>query len=295
MISLNYFDGIQYVNTGTHFDEYSTKVSHALIAPFATRITTKLGNTVVTGRGSHDLVESVCEYTKMDGPCLQAGSFVQKASGVKILIGGEHSNSRAVNITFSLFPVVQAELVRSNHIDLLASTTKGKVTIGHAVVIGEGVTILSGICIGNGAVIGAGSVVTKNIPAYSIAAGNPAKVLRYRFNAAMIEALERIRWWDWDYEFIRTNIHQLLSLSNEDFVSMFDGLSEDAGQNDSDICVVMKFENPGNYTILGVESKGLHWALFNVPKIQEYFDQGKEAQSAITVDPYIHRFLASGQ
>jgi virginiamycin A acetyltransferase len=70
------------------------------------------------------------------------------------------------------------------------------IKIGNDVFIGANVTVLDGVTIGDGAVIGAGAVVSKDIPPYAIAVGCPIKVIRYRFNEAQIEALLKIRWWD---------------------------------------------------------------------------------------------------
>lgn len=63
--------------------------------------------------------------------------------------------------------------------------------------------------IGNGAVIGAGSIVTKDVPAYSIVVGNPAKVIRMRFKEEIIEKLEVTQWWLWDKETLIKNIDKL--------------------------------------------------------------------------------------
>lgn len=70
--------------------------------------------------------------------------------------------------------------------------------IGHDVWIGEGAMIKQGVTIGNGAVIGAMAMVTKDVPAYSIVAGVPAKVLRYRFTEEIIKDMEEIEWWNLD-------------------------------------------------------------------------------------------------
>lgn len=72
------------------------------------------------------------------------------------------------------------------------------VEIGNDVFIGANVTILGGIKIGDGAVIGAGAVVSKNIPPYAIAVGNPAKVIKYRFEADKIDKLLKTKWWNWE-------------------------------------------------------------------------------------------------
>lgn len=71
-----------------------------------------------------------------------------------------------------------------------------RVTIGSDVWIGYRVIIMQGVTIGHGAVIGAGAVVTKDIPAYAVAAGSPAKIISYRFEEELIEALLQSRWWD---------------------------------------------------------------------------------------------------
>ena len=85
------------------------------------------------------------------------------------------------------------------------SSIKGPVTIGNNVWIGDNVIILSSVSIGDGAVIGAGSVVTKDIQPYSIAVGNPAKVIKKRFCDNIIEQLMEIQWWDWSEDRIQRN------------------------------------------------------------------------------------------
>lgn len=67
--------------------------------------------------------------------------------------------------------------------------------IGHDVWIGGGAYIKQGVRIGNGAVVGMGSIVTKDVPAYAIVAGNPAKLIRMRFDDETIEKLEKSQWW----------------------------------------------------------------------------------------------------
>lgn len=76
--------------------------------------------------------------------------------------------------------------------------------IGNDVWIGNRVTILGKVkSIGNGAVVGAGSVVTKDVPPYAIIAGNPAKIIRYRFDEDTIGALQKLQWWNLPLEKIR--------------------------------------------------------------------------------------------
>jgi virginiamycin A acetyltransferase len=83
--------------------------------------------------------------------------------------------------------------------------SKGPISIGSDVWIGTGVQILSGVNIGHGAIIGANSVVTKDVPPYAIAGGNPAKTIKYRFAQDKISELINMRWWDWTDDVIRNN------------------------------------------------------------------------------------------
>jgi len=75
-----------------------------------------------------------------------------------------------------------------------------KTVIGHDVWIGEGVYVKGGVTIGVGAVIGMGSVVTKDVPPYAIYAGNPARLIRYRFSDDVIAGLLKSRWWEYSDE-----------------------------------------------------------------------------------------------
>lgn len=75
--------------------------------------------------------------------------------------------------------------------------------IGNDVWIGCNVVVLAGVRVGDGAVIGAGSVVTRDIPSYAIAYGNPARVKRFRFQTKIIADLLDVRWWDLPLEAVR--------------------------------------------------------------------------------------------
>jgi len=84
---------------------------------------------------------------------------------------------------------------------------KDSVEIGHDVWIGHNAIVLAGVKIGNGAVIGAGSIVTKDVESYSIVVGNPAKKIKMRFPDQLIEKIEKLKWWDWDYNTIKSRLN----------------------------------------------------------------------------------------
>lgn len=86
---------------------------------------------------------------------------------------------------------------------LEAEVSRGPIIIGNDVWIGAGATILSGVEIGDGAVIGAGAVVTRAIPPYVVAAGNPATVVRDRFAPEVTRLLQASQWWTWSEDRLR--------------------------------------------------------------------------------------------
>lgn len=80
--------------------------------------------------------------------------------------------------------------------------------IGNDVWIGHNAVIMGGVKVGDGAVIGSSSVVTKDIPPYAIAVGNPAKVIKYRFDEKTIKKLLKISWWNWDSKKIKESLDE---------------------------------------------------------------------------------------
>jgi phosphonate metabolism protein (transferase hexapeptide repeat family) len=100
-----------------------------------------------------------------------------------------------------------------------------RVTIGNDVWIGHGAVIMPAITIGDGAVIGANAVVTKNVAAYSIVAGVPAKHLRWRFPEAVRQRLLTLKWWDWPHERLSQAMPDIQSLTIEAFLDKWGGKS----------------------------------------------------------------------
>jgi acetyltransferase-like isoleucine patch superfamily enzyme len=90
------------------------------------------------------------------------------------------------------------------------------VNIGNDVWIGTAAIIKGGITVGDGAIIGAGAVVTKDIPAYAIVGGSPAKLIRYRFDPQTIEFLMNFKWWDKSDQWLKDNFRKFHDVA--DFV-----------------------------------------------------------------------------
>lgn len=95
-------------------------------------------------------------------------------------------------------PDLGYDLVERDLLEEFAGTT-----VGNDVWIGAGAVVVDGVTIGDGAVVGAGAVVTRDIPPYAVAAGVPARVLRYRFDQETIDFLLELRWWDRPVEWLR--------------------------------------------------------------------------------------------
>jgi acetyltransferase-like isoleucine patch superfamily enzyme len=142
---------------------------------------------------------------------LRVGKFCSIADGVEFILGGHHDMRRPT--TFPLEEIFGE--------DRSADTTqfRGNIVIGSDVWIGINAIILDGVSIGDGAVVGAGAIVTRDIPPYSIAAGNPARVVRKRFPDEVAAALLEIRWWDLELPEIRSLAPMMTSSDIEAFIA----------------------------------------------------------------------------
>jgi acetyltransferase-like isoleucine patch superfamily enzyme len=145
---------------------------------------------------------------------LKIGKFCSIAAGVTILLGGEHRVDWVSTYPFNILFDAAAGYRGHPH-------TKGDVRIGNDVWIGLESVILSGVTIADGAVIAARSVVTKDVPAYAIVAGNPARFVRFRFPEAIVAQLVQIAWWDWPIDKIQEAWPLLLSPNVDAFVEKY--------------------------------------------------------------------------
>lgn len=137
---------------------------------------------------------------------LDVGHFCSIAKEVLFLLRAEHPTHTASTFPIGNFGIGMEEL-----------QSRGPIHVGHDVWIGRRAMIMSGVTIGNGAVIAAGAVVTRDVPPYAIVGGVPAKLIRFRFDEATIEALQALRWWDWSDEDLKVR-RALFKLPAEEFV-----------------------------------------------------------------------------
>ncbi len=136
------------------------------------------------------------------------GKFCAIATAVKFIMNG--ANHKIDGISTYPFPIFGNGW--ESAMDLLMNLpNKGDIVIGNDVWIGYEAIILPGVKIGNGVIIGARSVVTKDIPDYTIVAGNPARPIQLRFRQTDIAQLLEIKWWDWDIEKITRNIPLIMT------------------------------------------------------------------------------------
>lgn len=143
--------------------------------------------------------------------CVYIGAFCPISNQVMFLPDMDH-DYRSVSMSGQVPDLIPA---------CSKKRRKGSVIIQNDVWIGYGVTVMGGVTIHNGAVVAANSTVTKDVPPYAIVAGNPARVIKYRFDPDTIERLQRIQWWYWDEKTIKER-SEWFKRSPEEFAEHFD-------------------------------------------------------------------------
>jgi virginiamycin A acetyltransferase len=138
---------------------------------------------------------------------LVIGKFCAIASETRFIMTGDHKLDAISTYPFPIFQ--QGWEIAFNVYDL---PVKGDIIVGNDVWFGYDSLIKNGVTIGHGAIIAARAVVVKDVPSYAIVAGNPAKIVKMRFDDKTIERLLRISWWDWKIEKINKNLQQICHL-----------------------------------------------------------------------------------
>lgn len=143
---------------------------------------------------------------------LKIGSFCSISDNVRIYLGGHHRTDWASSYPFPAFVNQAAHITEYGF-------SNGDVIIGSDVWLCANAIILSGVTIGHGAVIANGAVVTKNVEPYAIMGGNPAKLIRYRFDEPIRNRLLHTAWWEWPETKILSKVELLCSNDIEAFLS----------------------------------------------------------------------------
>lgn len=157
--------------------------------------------------GADAFERNVLYHFEAIGDKLVIGRFCSIAAGVRFLMNGaNHRRDWFSNFPFHLFVQDPQDIpgAKVHH--------KGDTVIGNDVWIGNGSTFLPGVQVGDGAIVGANAVVTADVPPYAVVGGNPARVLRYRFDEKTIATLKSIAWWNWSREKIARHVTALCSL-----------------------------------------------------------------------------------
>ncbi|MCD0471099.1 CatB-related O-acetyltransferase [Flavobacterium sp. JAS] len=146
---------------------------------------------------------------------LQIGKYCSIANDVNFICdSGYHTESQVTS--FPLFHEIlekNDEIIIKNiaykvcDIKEKLKPEKSNIIIGNDVWIGMNVTILPGVKVGNGVTILAGAVVSNDIPDYAVAGGVPCKIIKFKHSQENIETLNKIKWWDWPIEKIKSNVN----------------------------------------------------------------------------------------
>ncbi|WP_441252269.1 chloramphenicol acetyltransferase [Tardiphaga sp. 71_E8_N1_1] len=196
------------------------------VDPTAKLVDTELG--AYTEVGARTILNEVTmgdySYVVNDGQITYTtiGKFCSIAAMTRIN-PGNHPMHRATQAHFTYrasayFPG------ESDDADFFAWRRAHHCTIGHDVWLGHGAIVLPGRKIGTGSVIAAGAIVTKDVPPYTIVAGNPARPVRRRFSETVEDGLMELAWWNWDHEMLRQALPDFRKLPVEDFLSKYKGV-----------------------------------------------------------------------
>ena len=161
------------------------------------------------------------------GEKLVIGRYCALAEGSVFMMGA--ANHRLSSVTTYPFNVFGGKWrdISTPHIDELPH--KGDTVIGNDVWIGHKAVIMPGVTIGDGSIVAAWSVVTKSFPPYSVIGGNPARLIRKRFDDELIDLLLKLRWWDKSPEEVTELIPWLVSPDLDDVKNKLKALLEENG------------------------------------------------------------------
>ncbi|MDE5580431.1 MAG: CatB-related O-acetyltransferase [Treponemataceae bacterium] len=162
---------------------------------------------VVIGRKTYGEIY-ISDHSELDTKLI-IGSYCSIAPGVQFLLGGEHNINTVSTYPFKVMCFGYKREAGS----------KGNIVIQDDVWIGQKAIICSGVTIGQGAIVAAGAVVTKDVEPYSIVGGNPAKIIKYRFEEKLREKLKKTDVAKLFDKFEEKDIDKIYSKLNEDLLN----------------------------------------------------------------------------
>ncbi|KZN48427.1 Vat family streptogramin A O-acetyltransferase [Pseudoalteromonas luteoviolacea] len=162
--------------------------------------------------GPENFEKNVLYHFDFIGDKLNIGKYCAIATGVKFIMNGaNHKMSGFSTYPFQIFGHGWEKVMPKDG----ELPFKGDTEIGNDVWIGYESTIMPGVKIGNGAIIASKSVVTQDVPPYSIVGGNPAKVIKMRFEQDVIDMLQDIAWWNWPVEKVTEHLDAIVGYDLE--------------------------------------------------------------------------------
>ena len=137
--------------------------------------------------------QNILYHFEFSGDRLVIGRFCALATGTKFIMnGGNHRTDGLSTFPFTIFSEWRG--MWEGELDF---PSRGDTILGNDVWVGYDALVMPGVTIGDGAVVASRSVVTKDVPPYAVVGGNPARVLRKRYDEGTIERLIDLAWWDW--------------------------------------------------------------------------------------------------
>ena len=170
--------------------------------------------TLVMGNMSY-YAPTVVKYTGDTGRVI-IGNFASVAPDADFYVGGLHRTEWVSQ--YGLRAMLALPGVHEDGF----THGRGDIVVGSDTWVTNGVTVMSGVTIGDGAVVGTKAVVAKDVRPYAVVVGNPAREIRRRFSDEQVDALLRIRWWDWPTEKVKEHIELLTSPDIDAFIAHFD-------------------------------------------------------------------------
>jgi phosphonate metabolism protein (transferase hexapeptide repeat family) len=185
-------------------------------------VNSEFGIYVEIGEGNYFENSTVGDFSYTGPHCYVQNTEIGKFSNIaaSVRIGPTaHPMNRITQHHFTYRRKKYGFSMEDDH-DFFEWRKEQRCKVGHDTWIGHGAILLPNVTIGNGSVIGAGSIVTKDIPPFSIAVGNPARVIRKRFDDEVIQKIQELKWWDWSYEQIKSRLEDF-SLDPQEFLEKY--------------------------------------------------------------------------